>query len=86
MILTVQLVEMFHTGDLIVAGGKGIAVRLAAHFLAQHSGIVPGKIQLGIRGITAQSSHRLRTVFFIVDKNVTFFTFNQSQNIDFAVH
>jgi hypothetical protein len=56
------------------------------HFLAQYSGIVPGKIQLGVRGVTTQNPHGLRTILFIVNKNVAFLSLNQSQNIDFGVH
>ena len=86
MILAVKFVEILRVGSLTDTGREGITVRFAAHFLAQNGGVVPREIQLGIRGITTERPHRLGTVFFVVNKNVTFFTFNQSQNINFAIH
>lgn len=63
-----------------------LTLRLPADLLTENGGIVPRKTQFTIRGVATHPANNIAAVLVAVHKDVSFFSLNQSQHIDFLIH
>ena len=57
-----------------------------ANLLAEHGGVVPAEAQLRVRGMPAEHPQRFGALRIVVEEDVAFLAFDQSEHVDVVVH
>ena len=63
-----------------------LTLRLPTDLLTENGGVVPRKTQFAVRSVATHPANNITAVLVAVHKDVSFFSPNQSQHIDFLIH
>lgn len=80
--LTFQLERQFETTLAFLF----LSICRLANFLAEDSRVVPGETQIRVRGVSTEGAKRLGSFRIIIEKDVSFFAFDECQYIDVLRH
>lgn len=81
--------ELSEIGSTRKLGGVFQGLRLfpqVSDALTENRGVIPGETEFGIGGMASELFQQGVDTLFVVEKNESFFSFDQCKNIHFSVH